>query len=44
MCDCSTVYRLTSSIMGLPSYGLIASDSGNPMISRKEVLALLRTR
>jgi hypothetical protein len=27
--------------MGLPSYGLIAGQPDNPMISRKAVLALL---
>lgn len=43
-CDCSTFYRLWSSIMNLPSYGLIADDKDNPMISRKEVLALLEEK
>jgi hypothetical protein len=40
-CDCMTAYKLWSLIMNLPSYGLIAGDSDNPMISRKDVVALL---
>ena len=35
-------YELWSAIMNLPSYGLIADDKNNPMLSRKEVLELLR--
>ena len=31
-------YELWSEICGLPSYGLIANDQENPMLSRKEVI------
>lgn len=33
---------LWSAIHQLPSYGLVAGDKDNPMISRKEVIALLK--
>lgn len=36
-------YELWSAIRQLSSYGLIAKDSDNPMLSRKEVLALLES-
>jgi len=34
-------YRFWSEVMQLPSYGLIAGQRDNPMISRKAVLKLL---
>lgn len=34
-------YMLWSELMQLPSYGLIANDRENPMLSRKEVIKLL---
>jgi hypothetical protein len=40
-CDCAVTYRLYSEVMTLPSYGLIANDPDNPMLSRKAVLKLL---
>ncbi len=36
-------YELWSAIQQLTSYGLIAGDADNIMISRKETLALLET-
>lgn len=33
--------RFWGQLMGLPSYGLIANDQNNPMISRKEVMAII---
>jgi hypothetical protein len=36
-------YLLWSAIRQLPSYGLIADDAANPLISRKEVLSLLES-
>jgi hypothetical protein len=34
-------YRLWSSIQSLPSYGLVAGQTDNPMLSRKDVIRLL---
>jgi hypothetical protein len=34
-------YKLWSEIRSLPSYGLVAGNSDNPMLARKEVLMLL---
>lgn len=34
-------YKLWSALRQLPSYGLIAKDRDNPMLSRKQVEALL---
>lgn len=43
-CDCTTEYRLYSAIMDLPSYGLIAGERDNPMVSRKDILKLLERK
>lgn len=34
-------YRLWSELRSLPSYGLVAGDSQNPMVARKDVEKLL---
>ena len=34
-------YKLWSDLQSLPSYGLIGDDSDNPLLSRKQVVALL---
>lgn len=37
-------YELWGKIQSLPSYGLIAGDENNPMISRKEVIKILENQ
>lgn len=36
-------YQLWSQVTNLSSYGLVAGDARNPMISRADVIALLRS-
>ncbi len=40
-CGCTLEYRIYSRIMGLPSYGLIADNPENPMISRVSVIRII---
>lgn len=37
-------YELWSDLMQLPSYGLIANDADDPMLSRRQVIALVEKR
>lgn len=34
-------YKLWSELMSLPSYGIVANNSDNPMLARKDVIRLL---
>jgi hypothetical protein len=40
-CGCTLEYRVYSRIMNLPSYGLIADNQENPMISRVSVIRIV---
>jgi hypothetical protein len=40
-CKCSLEYRIYSRIMSLPSYGLIADNQENPMLSRVAVVRIV---
>lgn len=40
-CTCSPEYRAIGAIGNLPSYGLIANDRDNPVISRRDVIRIL---